>query len=234
MTQTGAPGGGEQRWRPGSKVQRIRSGHDYFAVLGMIIVSFVFIALAPNADWSGSVAVILQAATLLTALWTSGRVRIASANVVGLAAASIAVAVALLLTQSSALAGVAGLFSGALLLVSAIVIAQGVLAQTEVNAQSVSGAICIYVLLGLFFTFLYGAAAALGSGHFFTQGTDGTRAIRLYFSFVTLATLGYGDYTPASEVGRLLAIVEALFGQLYLVTVVALLVARLGTVRRER
>jgi hypothetical protein len=234
MAQTEATGGGGQRWRLGSNVVRIRSGHDYFAVLGTIVVSFVFVALAPDADWTGSIAVILQAVTLLAALWTSGRVRIASGKVIGLATASIAVAVALLFTQSSTLVGLAGLFSGVLLLVSVIVIAQGVLAQTEVNAQSVSGAICIYVLLGLFFAFLYGAAAALGSGHFFAQGTDGTRSVRLYFSFVTLATLGYGDYTPATQLGRLLAVVEALFGQLYLVTVVALLVARIGTVRRER
>jgi len=50
---------------------------------------------------------------------------------------------------------------------------------------------------------------------------------RLYFSFVTLATLGYGDYTPAGSLGRTLAIVEALFGQLYLVTVIAVLVSRM-------
>ena len=61
----------------------------------------------------------------------------------------------------------------------------------------------------------------------FAQGTDGTRAIRLYFSYVTLATLGYGDYTPAANVGRTLAVLEALLGQIYLVTVVALLVSRL-------
>jgi hypothetical protein len=51
--------------------------------------------------------------------------------------------------------------------------------------------------------------------------------LRLYFSFVTLATLGYGDYTAAGELGRTLAIVEALVGQLYLVTVIAVLVSRM-------
>ena len=69
--------------------------------------------------------------------------------------------------------------------------------------------------------------AAVSSADFFAQGTDGTRSLRLYFSFVTLATLGYGDYTPAHELSRTLAIVEALFGQLYLVTVIALLVSRI-------
>ena len=77
------------------------------------------------------------------------------------------------------------------------------------------------------FVFLYGLNAAIASSDFFAQGTDGTRSLRLYFSFVTLATLGYGDYTPGHELGRTLAVVEALFGQLYLVTVIAVLVSRM-------
>ncbi len=50
----------------------------------------------------------------------------------------------------------------------------------------------------------------------------------LYFSFTTLTTLGYGDLTPAGDVGRMLAITEALIGQVYLVTIVALIVTNLG------
>ena len=95
-------------------------------------------------------------------------------------------------------------------------------------AQSVQGALCVYVLLGLMFAFFYGTVAVLGDGDFFAQGTDGDRSVRVYFSFVTLATVGYGDYTAAHDVGRTLAIVEGLSGQLYLVTVIALLVSRIG------
>jgi len=93
--------------------------------------------------------------------------------------------------------------------------------------KAVTGAVCVYVLIGLLFVYVYGLIAVIGSGDFFAQGTDGTRSLRLYFSFVTLATLGYGDYTPAHELGRTLSVVEALFGQLYLVTVVAVLVSRM-------
>jgi hypothetical protein len=66
-----------------------------------------------------------------------------------------------------------------------------------------------------------------GTGPFFAQDTDGTTAIRQYFSFVTLTTVGYGDYSPASNLGHTLSNAEALVGQLYLVTVVAVLVGRL-------
>ena len=73
-----------------------------------------------------------------------------------------------------------------------------------------------------------GFFATLDATPFFAQGTDGTRPLRLYFSYVTLATVGYGDYTAAGNLGRALAVLEALTGQLYLVTVVAVVVTRLG------
>jgi hypothetical protein len=114
------------------------------------------------------------------------------------------------------------------------VIALGVLDQGEVNSKSVLGAISVYILLGLVFLFVYGAVAALGSGPFFVQGTDGTRALRLYFSYVTLATLGYGDYTPAGNLGHLLAVIEALVGQLYLVIVLTVMLTRLGQSHARR
>jgi hypothetical protein len=110
----------------------------------------------------------------------------------------------------------------------ALVIALGAVEQGEVNSKSVAGAICVYVLLGMLFMFAYGVLAVVTHGPFFAQGTDGTRALRLYFSYVTLATLGYGDYTPAGNLGHALAVLEALIGQLYLVTVVAVVVTRLS------
>ena len=74
-------------------------------------------------------------------------------------------------------------------------------------------------------------AALLGSDPFFVQGTDGSTGLRFYFSIVTLATLGYGDYTPAGTGGHLLAVTEALTGQLYLVIVIALVVSNFGRKR---
>ena len=97
-----------------------------------------------------------------------------------------------------------GILSGVLTVATIFTVALGIVDQGEANVQAVTGAICIYVLIGLLFVFLYGVLAVLGSGNFFAQGTDGTRSLRLYFSFVTLATLGYGDYTPAGELGRTL------------------------------
>ena len=81
------------------------------------------------------------------------------------------------------------------------------------------------------FAFLYAAINGLGGSPFFSQTSHATTAEFLYFSFVTQTTVGYGDFTAAGGLGRTLAVLEAVTGQLYLVTVIALLVSRLSSPR---
>jgi hypothetical protein len=210
-----------------SRVARLRATHSYRFVLLFIAATFIFGSLAGDEEWTTGVLVVLEAGTLAAAMWTSGLARANSRTLIALLGAAGVVAVVLSIAKHDTLLGLAGIASGVLVVATVVAIAVGVIDQDEVNAQSVTGAICIYLLFGLMFLFLYSAVALLGSGDFFLQGTDGTRALRLYFSYVTLATLGYGDYTPAGELGHTLAVLEALLGQLYLVTVLALLVSRL-------
>ena len=216
-----------QAWRPGSRVRRVRASHSYGVVLLLIVVSFVFISVAPDSNWADSVLAFLQSITLVMALWTSGVARTDSTLSLSLVALASISALALLVFGGEGLDGFVGILSGLLTVATIGTVALGVIDQGEANVRAVTGAVCIYVLIGLLFVFLYGVIAKLGSGDFFAQGTDGTRSLRLYFSFVTLATLGYGDYTPAGSLGRTLAVVEALLGQLYLVTVIAVLVSRM-------
>jgi voltage-gated potassium channel len=214
---------------------RLRASHSYGFVLLLVVASFVFTAAGPNdATWSQSVLVLVQSATLVVALWTSGLGRAAVLPSVLLAGVGISVAVVQILSGGDALTGAAGLVNAGLVVAIGAVIGVGVFDQRTVNQQSILGAICIYLLIGMLFTFVYGAVAVLGSGDFFAQGTDGTPSLRLYYSYVTLATLGYGDYTSAGDLGHTLAIVEALLGQLYLVTVVAVIVGRLHGARPNR
>jgi Ion channel len=210
-----------------SRVARLRATHSYRPVLILIFVSFVFASVAGDAPWTTSTLLVLEAVTLALAVSTSGVARASSPPVVALLAAAAAAAITLPAAERSWFEGAAGFLSAVLVVATIVAIAVGVVDQGEVNRQSITGAICMYILLGIFFLFLYGGTAAAGNGDFFAQGTDGTRALRLYFSFVTLATLGYGDYTPAGNLGHTLAVVEALLGQIYLVTVVAILVSRL-------
>jgi hypothetical protein len=211
----------------GTRVARLRSAHSYGLVLGLILVVFVFTSVAPNSPWADSTLVLLQSLTLVTALWTSGVAKADSRISISLVALATASALALLVFGGDFFKAVVLILAGLLTLATILTVALGIVDQGEANVKAVTGAVCVYVLIGLLFVFLYGVIATVSSSDFFAQGTDGTRSLRLYFSFVTLATLGYGDYTPAHELGRTLAIVEALFGQLYLVTVIALLVSRM-------
>jgi Ion channel len=222
-----------RRHRVRSRVGRLRAAHSYRSVLWLILATFIFAATAGDEPWTVSVLLLLEAAMLATALWTSGIARAGSKGLLALIATAVALAVLLLFTAPKDFQGGIGLVSALLVVTTIATIAIGVVDQKDVNAQSITGAVCIYLLFGLLFMFIYTSVALLGSSPFFAQGTDGTRALRLYFSYVTLATLGYGDYTPAGNLGHMLAITEALFGQLYLVTVLALLVSRLQSRRLD-
>jgi Ion channel len=83
----------------------------------------------------------------------------------------------------------------------------------------------------MLFAFCFGAVAVLQHGALFSNGTEGDLQDHLYFSFITITTVGYGDLAPAGDLARSLSILEALIGQLYLVTVVAVIVGNLGRAR---
>ena len=113
-------------------------------------------------------------------------------------------------------------------LVSVAAMALVVLAQTfragPVNFHRIQGAVAAYLLLGLAWALAYELVSLLAAGAFSFAGFGGPeRPDFVYFSFVTLTTVGYGDVTPVHPVARSLAVAEALTGQLY----PAILLARL-------
>src|SRR5689334_18073941 len=61
-----------EQWHLGSRVSRLHQSHSYGIVLVLVVTSFAFAAAASDTAWSGSVLLLLEAATLVTALWTSG------------------------------------------------------------------------------------------------------------------------------------------------------------------
>jgi hypothetical protein len=92
----------------------------------------------------------------------------------------------------------------------------------------VLGALAIYLLIGLTYAYLYPIISAATNQPFFVQTTTPNAVDYVYFSYVTLTTVGFGDFTAATSVGRMVAVSEALTGQLYLVSAVALLVGNIG------
>jgi hypothetical protein len=91
------------------------------------------------------------------------------------------------------------------------------------NAETICGALSVYLLIGQFFAF---TDSVVGSfTRFFVAAGSYSLKDYLYFSFVTLTTLGFGDLVPRGDLSRTLVMIEAMLGQLYLVTVVTLLVS---------
>ena len=97
-----------------------------------------------------------------------------------------------------------------------------------VDREVVLGALSTYLYLGAYFAFLYYAFAILSKSPFFAQPGSEGKLNYLYFSFITLTTTGFGDVSPAYGPGRMIAAIEAIIGQLYLVSVVAIVVSAFG------
>ena len=162
-------------------------------------------------------------------------------SLVRLAAALAAAALALALVRATAGGigdGAARAMNAALISLGPPAVAVGLVrnlrAAGEVRVEAVLGVLCLYILIGMAFGFIYGAIDRFGGDPFFAGGNTATVSHCLYFSLTTLATVGYGDFVARTDVGHTLAVSEALIGQIYLVTVVSLIVSNLGRpARRE-
>jgi hypothetical protein len=128
--------------------------------------------------------------------------------------------------------GEARLMNAFVVLLGPPAVAVGVLRSLRINREvridAVSGVLSLYMMLGMLFAFVYGSLDRFGGDPFFAGGEEATVARCLYFSFTTLTTVGYGDLTARTDLGHTLCIFEALIGQIYLVTVVSLIVSNLG------
>jgi uncharacterized membrane protein len=120
-----------------------------------------------------------------------------------------------------------------LVLIAPVVILNRIIRHETIGTETILGAVCVYVLLGIAFSGIYAAIDDAEHGGFFaqTQATTTSNVEFLYFSFITMTTVGFGDLTPATDVGRVAVTFEALLGQVFLVTLVARLVSMYGVQR---
>jgi hypothetical protein len=211
--------------------------HQYGIVLALILTSLTFQLAAPEAEWARLVTIGLQGLTLLSALRTSGMHQ-AVFN-----AAAVAVGLAVLGAVASSIVGggigttSARIESLLLVALAPLAIMRGIVMQFRdahrVTINAMFGVLCIYLLVGMLFGYGFAVVNQLDGQHFFASH-DSRIPIFLYFSFTTLTTTGYGDFVAATDVGRSLSIAEALLGQIYMVTVVAVIVSNLGRRRDPR
>jgi hypothetical protein len=204
----------------------------YLAILILILSTIGFQVAASDSEWARLVIVLLASGTLYLAL-TVGGIHGAVDRIL-LALIVVAVAVSVIALAGFATLGQfdAQLINLLLIAFAPIAIVVGVLsdmrARSRVTVRTVIGVLSVYLLIGLIFTFLFGIIGSQASTAFFKYGVADNSSNYLYFSYSTLTTVGYGDLVAELQIGRSFAIIEALVGQMYLVSIVALIVGSLG------
>ena len=209
------------------QLSSLHRSHRYTVLFYALLVTLAASPVLTALRFSTNLLQIFLAFSLLVALIdTQGRGRgllmLLAAVVVGLRvapASAVGVEVA-----SGALAAASGLA-----LFAAARAINFALRTRVINAEQIYAALSAYLLAGLFFGVIYWAVESAWPGSFGVAGTDGGRAAFLlstaiYYSFVTLATLGYGDVFPKTEAARGIAVFEAVGGQLYVAVMIARLV----------
>jgi hypothetical protein len=195
-------------------------------------ITFFFEGVAEPGDLQRAIGTVLVGATLLLALYAAEvRVRWMRVGVAVVTAIVVVVIIASVAGTGSAGFGGAAIANALMIALAPPAVVVGVYrnlrATGAVTVTVVAGVLCLYLLLGLFLAFVYAAVQNLGGAPFFANGAAAVSSRSLYFSFVTMTTVGYGDYTARTNLGHTLAVSEALIGQIYLVTVVAAIVGRL-------
>jgi hypothetical protein len=217
-------------------VAELKGSYRYGLVLLLAVLSTGVQMALPDTPAAWLTQALLMGATVVTALFAEGATRrqwrqvgaLVGIAVVGLIAAALA-------GRGSAERGITFGLSGVLAAAGAIIVARGVIGgirvERRVTLHSVMGALTVYLLAGLIFAFSYGVMDAIASSPVLSHlGTD-KHAEEVYFSFITLTTVGYGDISPVASAARMMSVLEALFGQLYLVTIVAVIVSNVGAGR---
>jgi hypothetical protein len=205
-------------------LRSFRSTDSYGLVLVMIVATYV-LAVTLSEQWGMTILVFVQICTVRLALRTSQARRGLLLVSNGLFAVAAAAAVTNLFTDAdSRLSGFVFAAASLLYLVAPVAIVRHVAYRREVDQETMLGALAAYLLIGMAFAFVYRSLGAVETAPFFGAGGEGSLSQDLFFSFVTLTTTGYGNLVPAGNPGQSLAVLEALVGQLFLVTAVGKLV----------
>ncbi len=201
----------------------------FLVAAGLIVLSIITSAIGGDNRFGQILLVVVESVTLLVILHASQVARrTRRAILLVVAAAVLAAAASLSFDRQSVAPGVLG---AALAFIGPVVIVRRIRHHARIDLETVAASLCIYLLFGLFFSYVYRIIGDV-DGQFFVEKTTSLAVDYIYFSFVTLTTTGYGDLTAATNLGKMIAVSEALLGQLYLVSVVALLVGNLGRARR--
>ncbi len=218
-------------------LQRAERVSDAFGLVFLLVLTtYVLTSLLSNHGWSALILTLSTSATSVVAL-TSSHARAAVVRAaVWISALTVLLAAVAAASDDRTWLNLASVTQIGLLTVAMAAVLRRVVSSVEVGFRTILGAISVYTVLGILFTFLYGTIERVQGGAFFEgvphpQGND-----FLFFSYTTLTTTGYGNLVPGGQPGRMLAGLEMMFGQIFLVTLVAGLVSlwRPGEAFRRR
>jgi Ion channel len=205
----------------------------YGLLLTILLATYLLSAFL-RARWIGALELAMFTAAGLLALRNSPlRSRTARLVIMAAIAVSTVIIVISLSFGTATGRGIAGIWTGLLLLLTVVLLLRQILLLPTVTIQSIYGAISAYLIIGLMFAAFYSAISYLQGG-LFAAGQPGNVSTFQYFSFTTLTTLGYGDFTPVADGARAVAMIEAMSGQIFLATLVARLVSAFRPARETR
>jgi hypothetical protein len=218
-------------------MQRAERVSDAFGlVFVLVVVTYVLASLLENRGWTSVVLTVATSATSVVALTSSH----AKARTVRVALVLSVLTVALAAIGAAAdnhdWLNLATLIQVSLLTVAMAAVLRRVVMAPEVGSRTILGALSVYAVLGILFTFLYGVIDRVQGGPFFEGHAHPASSDFLFFSYTTLTTTGYGNLVPGGQPGRLVSGLEMMAGQIFLVTLVAGLVSlwRPGEAIRRR
>jgi hypothetical protein len=221
-----------ERW-----LQRAERVSDAFGIVfALVLTTYVLTSLLANHGWSAVILTIATSATSVVAL-TSSHARAATVRAaVRLSALTILLAAVAAITDDRTWLNFASVVQIALLTIAMGAVLRRVVTSAEVGFRTILGAISVYTVLGILFTFLYGTIDRVQGGPFFEGVGQPQSSDFLFFSYTTLTTTGYGNLVPGGQPGRMISGLEMMLGQIFLVTLVAGLVSlwRPGDALRRR
>lgn len=211
--------------RPWTRRDVLRVVDSYASLLVLLLANFLLLEIVDDPRWGAAGSTLLAAIALVVAISDPDAGERVSRRHVASVVACVAVAPVVLFVSSSELVGLTYLLPVALLVTATLpVTLSRVIRHRRVTSETVLGALCSYVLLGFLFAFAYLAVNDLRGDGFFAQPGPHEQSEYVYFSFVALTTLGFGDLSPSVGLPQALTVLEALLGQVFLVTLVARLV----------
>ena len=212
-------------------VEEARWADRYGLLFLLILVALVL--TAANTTWLKIAAVLVQGGVVLFAFLAARVGRRVWRVAVILVPLAVILGIAGRFGDSRPADTVAAIINLVLPAAAIVALARRIVVEPFVSSRTIIGLLCVYLLIGMTFAATYITIAVVSGEPFFVQTDQAQPVDFTYFSLVTLATVGYGDFTAANPMPRMLAAIEGLTGQLYLVTVVAVAVSRVRT-RRDR